>query len=258
MIINTNAIICSKVEWKETSFIYNAFSQKLGYISFIAQGIKNQKNANKDILQLYNEVDLVLFKSAEANVFKMKSVDIINSIPTCIDYKNFVLLNSIFEIIRQVLINPNEIEDIYLYLIKFIKYLDQIKAKHFLYFARFIFQFFEKIHKHFFLFECDLCHKKINSTLLINNSNQLVCHDCNLTVNEPSESYINPINEIQFTELDNNLKFILFHNQAFWSYLDLLDETNEAINQFKMILTKQFSNHFNKVLTLKSIEFYKL
>lgn len=257
MSITTNAIICKKIEWKESSFIYHAFSKKFGYLSFIAHGIKKSKNISKDSLQLFNEVELVLNKNNEADVYNMKSVDLIYTFPVSIDYKNYILINSVFEIIRQVLIDPNESEEIYLYLLKYIKYIDQIKSKHFLYYSRFIYQFFEKIHSHFFLLECDLCHKQIKESLMINNSNQYICKDCNNQVKEIFSDYIKKKCSTNIDYFDENLKLILFYNDAFWSHLDLLEENPAVINQFKIILKKQFSQHFKRNLTLVSLDYYK-
>ena len=207
---NCKAVIVKKTEWKESSFIVRCFSNEYGFISFIAHGLKKNKSADKDNIQLYNEVELNLGKSPNAGLYVLHNSILISSYSSELYYNHFVILGSVFELLGHILINTEETVQVYQYLIRFLKYFKEVKKNFMIYFARFSFGLLSIINPHFLQVKCDYCHNSNVKIMTIDEENRCICEDCLKK-------------DIEITEnesLDSTLVFLLYHGDYFWKMND--------------------------------------
>ncbi|WP_438864262.1 DNA repair protein RecO [Neptunicella sp.] len=61
MLNGINAFILHKREYRETSYLVDAFSAQYGKLSFVAKGVRSSKSQNKSLLQPFQPLELSLY-----------------------------------------------------------------------------------------------------------------------------------------------------------------------------------------------------
>ncbi|MDX9870466.1 MAG: recombination protein O N-terminal domain-containing protein, partial [Candidatus Cloacimonadales bacterium] len=133
----TKAIIIQKTDWKESSAIVQCFSLDLGFISFIAHGLKQANNPNQDAIQLYNELELKLTKGANAELYVLQNCFVVNRYSQNSSFKQLVCLSAAIELLRNIYISDEEINNVYNYTKRFFLFSKTIESLYLVYFARF-------------------------------------------------------------------------------------------------------------------------
>lgn len=243
---NVRAVIVRKTEWKESSFIIQSFSREYGYLSFIAHGLKKNNSPDRDNLQLYNEVELNLRKGPNADLFILQNSLLHNRFASQNKYQALVILSSVFELLQHIMINPEDIQKVYDYVIRFLSFFKEIDSNYLVYYARFSFILLSIINPHIMHVRCDVCHQFDQKIAGIDDEERFICDLCLRQLNNPK-----PIDL-----LDSNLKFVLYYQDSFWKMTDILQESTDFAIQFKKILNHQFYTHFHQSLHLKSLDLY--
>ncbi|WP_416307744.1 DNA repair protein RecO [Neptunicella sp. SCSIO 80796] len=65
MLNGINAFILHKREYRETSYLVDAFSAEYGKLSFVAKGVRSSKSHNKSLLQPFQPLELTLYGKHE-------------------------------------------------------------------------------------------------------------------------------------------------------------------------------------------------
>lgn len=234
------AVIYKKTDWKESSYIFQCFSDCLGFCSFIAKGVKKDKKSSNEALQLFNQAELVLSVSETSDLAILKSVSVLKHNSNN-NFKTLAVKSATMEFLTHLIINHDESQDIYAYITRFFDYLDTIEEKQFLHFIRFIYNLVEKISQQIFLISCDYCHSEERRVIAVDEHFGYLCSKCREHVDNS-------------TNLNGDLLRIIYDNANYWHYINEIDESPLLKEQFKQILTKQYFAHFNHKIFIKSLE----
>ena len=73
MLVKTQALILQTTKFKETSLIVKAYTQSNGVLSFLINGVRTEKNANKAVLfQPLNFLDIIIYYKENKNLLYLK------------------------------------------------------------------------------------------------------------------------------------------------------------------------------------------
>ena len=213
---------------------------------FLFYSIWNQEtnNPNQETIQLYNELELKLSKPKCRALYNAKYIILNKYCSDC--YNKLVCLSAVFELLRHIIINNEDLESVYKYVNQFLYHFKSINDNFLVYFARFTFQLLSIINPHFLPITCGFCQSNETEIMAIDGFNRFICEQC------LQENILNT----DYQHLDSTLKLILYHQDSFWKMIHLIQESELFISQYKTVLNNQFNVHFNKEINLKSLKLY--
>lgn len=115
MLVKTQALILKTTKFKETSLIVKAYTQSNGVLSFLINGVRTEKNANKAVLfQPLNFLDIIIYYKENKNLLYLKEYKfntLYKEIPFNIIKSSIALL--MLEVVEHALNEEEENEELY-------------------------------------------------------------------------------------------------------------------------------------------------
>ncbi len=241
--IKTKGIIIKKVSFRETSIILDILTPDFGVISVMAKGIRKQKSKNTGLIELLNELELILYKNPNSEWYIYRSSHLINAHLFNIEHTTSILMQAPVEVIRQIIISPDDSLEIYELLETYLNYIISIKKNEIAIFWRFLIKLCKIIGIHFNIANCVDCSQPKQFYAYFPQKHGFICEDC-----------YHPVNDEQVFKLNNNAAELISKLNNIGNYMNDISITKLTVNQINRIFIIHLSEHFHKKIHLKSIE----
>jgi len=241
--IKTKGIIIKKVNFRETSIIIDVLTPEFGVISVMAKGIRKQKSKNTGLIELLNELDLILYKNPNSEWYIYRSSHLINAHLFNIEHTASILMQAPVEVIRQIIVSPDDSLEIYKLLETYLNYIRSIKQNKIAIFWRFLLKLNKIIGIEFSVSNCVDCYQKKLFYAYFPQKHGFICKDC-----------YHPVNDEQVFKLNNNAADLISKLNNIGYYINDISITTLTIKQINRIFLIHLSEHFHKKIHLKSIE----
>ena len=209
MILESTGIVLKIFPYSNTSLICNILTKGQGKLTFIAKGVRKNKNPLLSILQPFHLLDLQYYYKKDRSMQLIKEADIINSFdPLRQNFNTLVMGGAILNIINKIFEQeyPNDI--IFRLVSKTLNKLSSDNRSNSKLFIFFLFHLSKQLGVMPNIYQCYLCNKLFDQGAIFSQHSQsLVCVSCNSTTN--LDDYIlNPdilyfLNLINKTNIDD-------------------------------------------------------
>lgn len=239
-------IVIRKTRFKETSLIIEIFSKESGKISILARGVRREKSQYFGLLEILNEVEFVLHKQSNSDLYIMKSSEFLHSYIHRVPFKTNLLMTASVEFIRQLIISEEDYLPLYELLIRYLEFIKTIRKNGIAIFWRFLLQSFNLLGISLNLDECAQCGK---SDILFHSfypiKSGFICNECSGKI--LSENTINLLK----TSAEIFSKIYGIGNK-----LNDIEISKNTISQINRIFLLHLSEHFHKNFKFKSLDMY--
>ena len=75
MLVETTAIILSRIKYSDSSLIVKAYTKEFGLKTFIAKGVRGKKKSSSSMFQSFSILELVLYQSKNNSMATFKSAE---------------------------------------------------------------------------------------------------------------------------------------------------------------------------------------
>lgn len=244
--IKVNGIILKKVPFRETSIILEVFTDELGKISVIAKGIRKEKDKNTGLTEILNELELVLYKNPNSELYILKSANLMKAHLFDSNFKCNILMNAAVEIYRQLIIQNEDSGKMYELLSKYLEYIKEIEVNGIAIFWRFLLRVFVLLGIDFNITNCMICHKKQNLFAYYPHKHGFICNEC-----------YKPAFDNFLLKMSNEQSELLSNLNHIGKLLKEIELSKTTISQVNKIFLTHLSEHFHQKFHLKSLELYE-
>ena len=241
--IKTKGIIIKKVNFRETSIIIDVLTPDFGVIPVMAKGIRKQKSKNTGLIELLNELELVLYKNPTSEWYIYRSSHLINAHLFNIEHTTSILMQAPVEVIRQIIISPDDSLEIYELLETYLKFIKTIKKNQIAIFWRFLLKLCKIIGIEFNTYYCIECEQQKLFYAYFPQKHGFICNDC-----------YHPVNDEQVFKLNIDAADLISKLNNIGNYINDIPISKSSIKQINPIFLIHLSEHFHKKIHLKSIE----
>ena len=241
--IKTKGIIIKKINFRETSIILDVLTPEYGVISVMAKGIRKQKSKNTGLLEILNELDLILYKNPSSEWYIYRSSQIINAHLFNIDISTSILLQAPVEVIRQIIISPDDSQEVYQLLETYLEYIKTVNKNGIVIFWRFLLKLFRIIGIEIDITNCIECSQRKQFFAYFPQKHGFICNDC-----------YHPVNDDQIFKISNNAAHLISKLNSIGNYINEIVISKPTIKQLNRIFLTHLSEHFHKNIHLRSIE----
>ena len=183
-IIKTEAVVLSKMNYRDSSSIASLFTDELGKISVIVKGARSSKSKYGKIVDPINYLSVIIYKKESREVQLLSGADIIEHYP---EIKNnlgkLTYAYGVVELIKN-LIAENEVNNkLFKAVIKILARLNKAEELPEITFGRFLFYFLKEIGYEIQLDACAICGKAISiDNVFYHRDKGVICGDCKKSV----------------------------------------------------------------------------
>lgn len=243
-LVKTRAIVLRKIDYGDTSRIAQFFTEDFGKISAIIKGVRTGKSKSGLIIDIYNNVEILLYKKGTREVQLVSEVELIKHYPNINeDLDRMSFANGIVELLSNLTVENENNHKLYLGSAKALELLNNLNKSPRLVFAKFIFFFIKEIGYQLEIDKCSICGKNLSKEMnaSLNYDSGVICRECSQ-------------DRLIQAELNKELFNLLFC---------LSDKKNDIKYDDKLLdkLIKIFENylryHIHEFKGLKSLEIIK-
>ena len=138
MQLKTRAIVLQKTPFKETSYIVKFMTESHGVISAIVQGARKNNSKYLSHFELANCLEIIYIKKkTDLHLITDSSILIFNE-QSNHSYFQLLSIQTVLEIYTQLIISDADSHELFLLLIKYLEYIQQVKSNHLLIIWRFL------------------------------------------------------------------------------------------------------------------------
>ena len=159
--ISERCIILKKIPYKESSFIIDVLTKKLGKISVIANSVRKPSNKLFGLIDYLVELDCILYK--KENKYTLKSAEFVHFYLQNINYKKSKFFFAAAEIISQIIFNKEDSGKIYKLLTDYLLFQKKVADNNILIFWRFLLSLYEILGIKLFVKHCAICKKETDN-----------------------------------------------------------------------------------------------
>ena len=183
-IVKTEAIVLSKINFRDSSNIASIFTEELGKISVIIKGARSPKSKYGKIVDPLNYLSIVLYKKETRDVQLLSGADIVEHFPRIKqDLNKLSFAYGILELIKNLLAEHEVNKKIFKGAIKIFARLDSGKEKPAISFSRFLFFFLKETGYEIQIDICAICGKEIsNDNSYYHRDKGVICGNCKMSV----------------------------------------------------------------------------
>lgn len=242
-IIKTEAVVIRKADHGDSSKILSLYTKDHGRISVIAKGIKSPKSKLNSRLEIFNNVEVVIYSKSSRNIQLISGADIIkvyNSLTEDLDRYQYAA--AILELFNTLIHEHEKNEKLYKGLIRILSLLNDSKNDSQFLFVKFFFFLVNEIGYAIELKKCNNCHKELvnEGGVFYNHTEGILCSDC-------SEGHM--IN-FEFSKELFNLVICLSYKNTECNY------TKQDLDLLIMFLEKHVAYHVDGFRSLKSLKIF--
>lgn len=243
-LVKTRAIVLRKIDYGDTSRIAQFFTEYFGKISAIIKGVRTGKSKSGLIIDIFNNVEILLYKKGTREVQLVSEVELIkhySNINEDLDRMSFA--NGIVELLSNLTVENENNHKLYLGSAKALELLNNLNKSPRLVFVKFLFFFIKEIGYELEINKCSICGKNLSKEMnaSLNYDSGVICWECSQ-------------DRLIQAELNKELFNLLFC---------LSDKKNDIKYDDKLLdkLIKIFENylryHIHEFKGLKSLEIIK-
>lgn len=243
-LVKTRAIVLRKIDYGDSSRIAQFFTENYGKISAIIKGVRTGKSKSGLIIDIFNNVEILLYKKGTREVQIVSEVELIkhySNINEDLDRMSFA--SGIVELLSNLTVENENNHKLYLGSAKALDLINNLNKSPRLVFAKFLFFFIKEIGYELEINKCSICGKNLSKEMnaSINYDSGVICRECSQ-------------DRLIQAELNKELFNLLFC---------LSDKKNDIKYDDKLLdkLIKIFENylryHINEFKGLKSLEIIK-
>ncbi|GEM_PF-578082 len=244
----TQGIILMRKPWKESSFILDVLTVDFGRITVLAQGVRRQKKAMEGMFESLNEAEWVLHKSPESEWFILKDITMVTPHLYDVNLPTSALMQAAAELLLKLLYDDIEAVQLYQLLKEYLAYVVKVQRNGIAVLWRFMLRISLIFGFPLFLNRCVKCSKPPQAFgAYYPQLNGLICTSC---LHPAHRDVVIPL-----TPTASDLFIKLPHIGS------MLDDITISIPDGRLItdvLLLHLSQHFNRAITLKSLELYFL
>lgn len=243
-LVKTRAIVLRKIDYGDSSRIAQFFTENFGKISAIIKGVRTGKSKSGLIIDIFNNVEILLYKKGTREVQLVSEVELIkhySNINEDLDRMSFA--NGIVELLSNLTVENENNHKLYLGSAKALELINNLNKSPRLVFAKFLFFFIKEIGYELEINKCSICGKNLSNEMnaSLNYDSGVICRECSQ-------------DRLIQAELNKELFNLLFC---------LSDKKNDIKYDDKLLdkLIKIFENylryHIHEFKGLKSLEIIK-
>ncbi len=243
--LTTVAIILKKIPYKETSVIVKVFSQILGHISVIIHGVRKEKSRLTGQIEILSEVELVLYKSSNSNLFTAQNIHFIRNYQVNSSYTQIILMQAGVELILQLIISETEASNFYDLLIKYFLYIAKTQKNGIAIFWRFVLRIFVFLGIELNIQHCANCNKPLEN--LVNFAplfHGFLCRQCSKK------------NVGRNISIDSKSGFLIKNLYQIGNILEDVEITSNMIIDINRIILIYLTDHYHQKFHLNCLEMY--
>jgi DNA repair protein RecO (recombination protein O) len=180
-LIKTEAIVLRKIDYGDTSRIIHFFTKEYGKINAIVKGIRSPKSKIGSLLDIFNYVQVVLYKKETRDVQFIKEVELFKYYSIISEnLHRLQYANAIIELLYSMTVENEDHQKLFVGSIRALDLINNIDKDPKLVFAKYFLFFIKEIGYEFPLRECSNCGNDINpdKEISYNLETGLICHNC--------------------------------------------------------------------------------
>lgn len=181
VITTTEALVLTKVDFRETSKIANLYTREFGRIPVIVKGAKTSNSKIGRVIDVLNLVNAVIYNKPGREVQLLSGADLQQFYPSIkSDYDKIKYASAVIELINRLLPENEPSRRIFAGTKKILQNFETLKEKPYLIFARYFLFFIEEIGYELQVHTCSECGGEITVDNIagMDYSKGLVCMDC--------------------------------------------------------------------------------
>jgi len=189
-IVKTDAVVLSKLNYGDTSYIVTLYTKEFGKISAIVKGARSPKSKIGLVTDPLNYIQIVLYKKDSRELQIISSADLISNYTSLKeDLDKLKYSQAILELIKKLTVEHEVNNRLYKGIIRILELLNSSDEAPVVLFGRFLFFFITELGYELLLDECSVCGRSIagENELSYNFGIGILCHVCR---KEKAESYL--------------------------------------------------------------------
>ncbi len=189
-IVKTEAVVLSKMNYGDTSYIISLYTKEFGKISAIVKGARSPKSKIGLMTDPLNYIQIVLYKKDSRELQIISSVDLVEGyISIKEDLDKLKYSQAILELVKKLTVENEVNHRLFSGIIRIFELLNSSDESPIILFGRFLFFFIGELGYEILLDKCSVCGKSIpgENELSYNFGNGILCHVCR---KEKAESYL--------------------------------------------------------------------
>ncbi|MHB9014099.1 MAG: DNA repair protein RecO [Ignavibacteriaceae bacterium] len=189
-IIKTEAVVLSKLNYGDTSYIISLYTKELGKISAIVKGARSPKSKLGLITDPVNHLQVVLYKKDTRELQIISSADLLSNFTELkSDFDKLKYSQAIIELVKKLTAEHEINSRLFHGIVRILELLNSSDEEPNILFGRFFLFFIEELGYEVSLERCSVCGRSIepDAGVSFNFGTGILCHVCR---KEKAESYI--------------------------------------------------------------------
>jgi DNA repair protein RecO (recombination protein O) len=180
-IIKTEAVVLSKINYGETSFVVSLFTESEGKISAIAKGARSPKSRHGKIIDPLNHLLVVFYKKESREMQLISGAEIMDHFPAVkADLEKLKYAYAIIELVKNLLAEHEVNKKLFKGTIRILSRLNTSKERPEMSFGRFFIFILKEIGYEIQIEKCAICSKEKPDTadFYFQFEKGLICGNC--------------------------------------------------------------------------------
>lgn len=228
-LIKTSAIVLSKINFGDTSKIVHFFTEDYGKMSAILKGARLPKSKTGTVLDVFNYVQLILYKKETRNIQLISQVDLIKHFHRINeDLEKTKYASAVIELLHNLTVENEPYQKLFKGSVRILDLLNSDSENPKLLFVKYLIFFIKEIGYEIPMDVCHLCHKKLTGEEPVSFSLEkgFLCSSCrkeSITFFDFSKELFNfficlnsKINNVRYE--DDDLNKIVFFLERYLMY----------------------------------------
>ncbi len=181
IITTTEAIVLTKIDFRETSKISNLFTKEFGRIAVIVKGAKTSNSKMGRLIDVLNLLTIVVYNKSGREVQLLSQADLQDYYPSIkSDYEKIKYASAVIELINKLLPEHEPALRVFTGTKKILQNFESSEEKPYLIFARYMMFFIEEIGYEIQIRACSDCGNELHqdNTAGMDYSKGMICMDC--------------------------------------------------------------------------------
>ncbi|NUN10234.1 MAG: DNA repair protein RecO [Ignavibacteriaceae bacterium] len=181
VIATTEAVVLTKIDFRETSKIANLYTREFGRIPVIVKGAKTSNSKIGRVIDVLNLVNAVIYNKPGREVQLLSGADLQQFYPSIkSDYDKIKYASAVIELINRLLPENEPSHRIFAGTKKILQNFETLSEKPYLIFARYFLFFIEEIGYELQVNVCSECSGVISGENIagMDYARGMVCMDC--------------------------------------------------------------------------------